>query len=168
MVDSAPPPNVISQVRPARVKLEETAWPMPPAPHQSWKPSDNVTTLTSSQRPSIFKTKPHWIHTTDIQPTKCLPLQKGILPFVAEVLSMTTSRSWVKTGNMLDLLLAFWLVALHFKSRVSNLFLAKGHNRYCGPVHQPDKKRERERDWWYTELLKLIHNLLQYNLQMWP
>jgi hypothetical protein len=32
MVDSAPPPNLIGQVRPARVKLEETVWAIPPPP----------------------------------------------------------------------------------------------------------------------------------------
>ena len=78
-------------------------------PHQSWKPSANVTTLTTSQRPSVFKKKPHWIQTPGIQPTKCLPFQKSILPFVAEVLCMTNLRSWVKTGNLLDLLLVSFL-----------------------------------------------------------
>jgi len=110
MVNSAPSPNISGQVRPAKVKSEEMAWPvLPHHHHQSWKPSANVATLTSSQRPSIFKTKPHWIQTPDIQPTKCLPLQQGIFPIVAEVPSVTTSRSWVNTGNLLDLLVGSFL-----------------------------------------------------------
>lgn len=126
--------------------------------------------LTSSQRSLIFKTKPHWIQTPDIQPTKCLPLQQGIFPIVAEVLSVTTSRSWVNTGNLFDLLLAFWLVDLHFKIKGSQPFLGKRLQLLLwvsSPATLPPTAKK-NKSMWYTELPKLIHNFLQYNLQVWP